>query len=549
MSDCLLSPLISHSQQQQQQQQHDDPFDFHPKNNNWGHFERHGEDDIKNGTVCLSEEEDDGSSSSSSNEGFLWTNASRKQQRKLDSIPKGHSEGTKGASPTLIPRSSSSQPANEKTRELSFEELPGPLSSLAGLASTAPPNNQKTNDGVNNTNHLNGPMSPASPFASLDPVPEAEAPSGYAGDEPDAHLQRQPMLPNSLPQIPRPTKRATRSQSNPERTIKRQFTIGQTGVSNGSTCDARNPAEESHGSVRALYNAQIMPNKVVMVRHGQSEGNINEALYSTTPDNAMRITRLGWEQARRAGEILKEQIIASGETVHFIVSPYVRTVETFHGIASAWCDPKEFDYIPDREKRIKAWYGRLLELGLTWHEDPRIREQDFGNYQIPEKIKAYKRERHQFGPFFYRFPHGESASDVFDRVSTFLDSLWRSFDLNKSRNYVLITHGISIRVLLARYFRYSIEQFNRLANPRNCEMVMLRHDGAGKLQLDGRCELELEKDGDSGETTVTGHEFRRRLRILPRQYIRTLHVRIGPDDDVPANCFPIPLNASTDTAS
>lgn len=286
----------------------------------------------------------------------------------------------------------------------------------------------------------------------------------------------------------------------------------------------------SNHNARAQYNARIMPNKVVMVRHGQSEGNVNELLYSTTPDNAMRLTKLGWDQALKAGKILKQQVLTTGEPIHFIVSPYVRTVETFHGLVSAWCDPKEFDHIRDREKRLKAWYGRLLELGLTWHEDPRIREQDFGNYQVPEKIKQAKQERHRFGPFFYRFPHGESASDVFDRVSTFLDSLWRSFDLNKSRNYVLVTHGISIRVLLARYFRYSIDQFSLLANPKNCEMVVLGHDGAGKLQLEGRCELELGESDETGGKEVTGHTFHQRLRVLPKKFVHKLNVRVSYDD-------------------
>ena len=36
-------------------------------------------------------------------------------------------------------------------------------------------------------------------------------------------------------------------------------------------------------SVRAQYNALIMPEKVVLIRHGQSMGNINEELYSKTP--------------------------------------------------------------------------------------------------------------------------------------------------------------------------------------------------------------------------------------------------------------------------
>ena len=84
-----------------------------------------------------------------------------------------------------------------------------------------------------------------------------------------------------------------------------------------------------------------------------------------------------------------------------------------------------------------------MEMGLTWHEDPRIREQDceallsfllvlfvvillrdclnllhfcyrlsVGNYQDPQVIKKAKSERHKFGSFYYRFPHGESGSDV-----------------------------------------------------------------------------------------------------------------------------------------
>lgn len=274
-----------------------------------------------------------------------------------------------------------------------------------------------------------------------------------------------------------------------------------------------------------------------MVRHGQSEGNVDEALYSKIPDNAMRLTKLGWEMARMTGRALKEQL-PEGETIHFVVSPYARTVETFHGIASAWCDPQEFAHITKRNKRLKAWYSRLMEMGLTWHEDPRIREQDFGNYQDPQIIKQAKRERYRFGTFYYRFPHGESASDVFDRVSTFLDSLWRSFESGRAQNYVLVTHGISIRVFLARYFRYSIDQFNLLANPKNCEMVILAHDGQGRMNLDGRCELELKErptKDKADEKEVVGYKKYERLRTVPPQHVRPRKVRMCHDDDVEAS--------------
>jgi len=173
----------------------------------------------------------------------------------------------------------------------------------------------------------------------------------------------------------------------------------------------------------------------------------------------------------------------------------------------------------------------LTELGLTWNEDPRIREQDFGNYQNPESIRRAKEERHRFGTFYYRFNNGESGSDVFDRVSTFLNSLWRSFETNRSQNYVLVTHGIVLRVLMARYFRYTISQLNMLANPLNCEMVVLGHDGDGRLDLEGRFALEVEKDQKLHQyTQVKGYQFHRQLRILPKSLIRTVHFRISPKD-------------------
>lgn len=140
--------------------------------------------------------------------------------------------------------------------------------------------------------------------------------------------------------------------------------------------------------------------------------------------------------------------------------------------------------------------------------------------------------------------------------------------MNRSRNYVLVTHGISIRVLLARYFRYTIHQFNMLANPRNCEMIALGHDGHGRLRLEGRYQLHLKESskansklGANGQhaseqsneeqkekenaaatennletsnvkgTEVDEYRFYKRLRILPQAAIRKVPIRISYEDE------------------
>jgi hypothetical protein len=77
-----------------------------------------------------------------------------------------------------------------------------------------------------------------------------------------------------------------------------------------------------------------------------------------------------------------------------------------------------------------------------------------------------------------------------------------------------------------------------LANPRNGEMVILGHDGEGKLKLDGRCEIELELDEATGEEKVTGYNFHQRLRVLPKQYVRKIKVRVSPDDTFEDRTYP-----------
>uniref|UniRef100_A0A7N0T9H8 Phosphoglycerate mutase n=1 Tax=Kalanchoe fedtschenkoi TaxID=63787 RepID=A0A7N0T9H8_KALFE len=218
---------------------------------------------------------------------------------------------------------------------------------------------------------------------------------------------------------------------------------------------------------------KLLPKRIILVRHGESQGNLDNSAYSTTPDYKIPLTELGLEQARLAGEKIRRVISGTGEggcdwKVYFYVSPYERTRSTLREIGRS--------------------FSRKRVIGVR--EECRIREQDFGNFQIEERMKAIKKTRERFGRFFYRFPEGESASDVYDRVSSFLESLWRDIDLNRLHhspsqdlNLIIVSHGLASRVFLMKWFKWTVEQFEYLNNPGNCEVRVMQLGDGGEYSL------------------------------------------------------------------
>ncbi|XP_074292765.1 phosphoglycerate mutase-like protein AT74 [Silene latifolia] len=217
-------------------------------------------------------------------------------------------------------------------------------------------------------------------------------------------------------------------------------------------------------------NNHRLPKRIILVRHGESQGNTNPTTYSTTPDHKIPLTQTGITQARTTGSAIRKILNNSSSPwmVYFYVSPYERTRSTLREIGRSFS-----------KNRI---------IGVR--EECRIREQDFGNFQVAERMKIIKQTRERFGRFFYRFPEGESAADVFDRVSSFMESLWRDIDLNRLHphpghdlNLIIVTHGLSSRVFLMKWFKWTVEQFELLNNPENCEYRIMELGEGGEYSL------------------------------------------------------------------
>jgi len=227
-----------------------------------------------------------------------------------------------------------------------------------------------------------------------------------------------------------------------------------------------------------IHHNYHKPKRIFLIRHGESEGNVNPNIYSVKPDNKIELTKLGLEQADEAGKKLKE--IIGDESVIFMISPYKRSVQTF--------------------EKIAAHFGGKEHVVVK--EDPRLREQDFGNFQDPNDMRNRQEERRRFGSFYYRFPQGEAGSDVYCRVSSMCGTLFRSMETTRQNfdNYVLVSHGLTCRLFLMRYFQWSVDTFHSLWNLSNCQIVCMELQPNGKYKL-------LEKLKCDDETLLPQKDF------------------------------------------
>ncbi|MEV7380886.1 histidine phosphatase family protein [Streptomyces lydicus] len=200
------------------------------------------------------------------------------------------------------------------------------------------------------------------------------------------------------------------------------------------------------------------PRRIVLIRHGESEGNIDDTVYEREPDHALALTKAGRRQAEEAGATMRA--IFGDERISAYVSPYRRAHQTFQELG---LDPGKV--------RVR--------------EEPRLREQDWGNWQDRDDVRRQKAYRDAYGHFFYRFAQGESGADVYDRVGAFLESLWRSFeDPHHPQNVLLVTHGLTMRLFCMRWFHWSVAEFESLSNPGNAEWRALLLGPDGRYTLD-----------------------------------------------------------------
>lgn len=104
------------------------------------------------------------------------------------------------------------------------------------------------------------------------------------------------------------------------------------------------------------------------------------------------------------------------------------------------------------------------------YEDPQLREVEHGYKCIDEQ--GPMRELH--GWFYYRYEGGESPADCYDRCASFIESMMQQIRRKPSTHQVFIcTHGLTTRLLVMRFLYLSVEQFEIMENPQNCDVITI----------------------------------------------------------------------------
>jgi broad specificity phosphatase PhoE len=204
--------------------------------------------------------------------------------------------------------------------------------------------------------------------------------------------------------------------------------------------------------------------RILLVRHGESMGNVDPSVHATTADHAVPLSDRGHDQAREAGKHIARYFEAQDESRHvrLWLSPYRRTRETAEALAET-----AGSQITDRVEHILLCEQQFgLFDGLT---DAQMME------RFPHEKTYFDLQCRFGGKFWARMPQGESRFDVAQRIHQAFGTLQRDAVQHGIRDIVVICHGVTLRAFVMMWCHLSPEWFEAEPNPANCAVRLIDH--------------------------------------------------------------------------
>jgi broad specificity phosphatase PhoE len=221
------------------------------------------------------------------------------------------------------------------------------------------------------------------------------------------------------------------------------------------------------------------PQQLIIVRHGQSAGNLaRDAAHETFADRIALTSRdadvplsaLGKEQARALG-LWFGNLPGRERPEVLLSSPYVRALQTAEVFRDAG--------------------GTLEQVPICF--DERLREKEFGILDglttsgVANVFPDQAEFRRLLGKFYHRPPGGESWCDVILRLRSVLDTISLHY---RGRRVMIFTHQVVVlcmRYIIETLDEAAILRIDREGDVANCAITEYTFDPAagadGKLML------------------------------------------------------------------
>jgi NAD+ kinase len=208
-----------------------------------------------------------------------------------------------------------------------------------------------------------------------------------------------------------------------------------------------------------------MPIYLILVRHGESEGNLahdaeknhQQDLYTEKftgkPGHLWRLTERGVCQAHIAGQWLRENF----------------DVESIKGFFTS-------DYA-----RAKETAAHLNLPGARWKKHPYLHERSWGLLETLTEVEKWKKyeedmKQREFNPFYWRPPRGETMVNVMLRVDSVFGTLHREYS---DSSVIMVDHGDVIMakiILLEKINVVRYEEIRRIGKTldkiHNCQVII-----------------------------------------------------------------------------
>ena len=186
---------------------------------------------------------------------------------------------------------------------------------------------------------------------------------------------------------------------------------------------------------------------ILLVRHAESAGNMDDTVYDNVADQAIHLTEKGHQQAKDLGIFLKDWYAKNPpqKNIRLWCSPYKRTLLTLKEMKDSLID------------HGGEWVWDKCSRGRDIHFDDRLRERHWGLYrpaeyqqggtvekENPRLYRMYTNSRYaEMGRYFSRPFGGESMEDVANRLRSFFHDVY--FDIGRGvKDHLVVTHGAAM---------------------------------------------------------------------------------------------------------